>query len=185
MMPHKDKKHGYQSLSLDILSNLPGEFFATGEVPIRLPFYLNTVKSLKLSAIVFDELDEVSCTLCLIRSFPYLENLKIQVFAYKENIPAVECLLVEGFSSVTFSCLREVKLKGDPATKPGMQFIKLLLAKSTALVRMLIKCRIEDDGDGDGGDDEVLHKTNPMITFINEFPRASPKAEIIVDITYC
>lgn len=52
---------------------------------------------------------------------------------------------MEGFSGVTFSRLREVKLIGDLATEPGIQLVKLLLAKSPVLERMLIETWINDD----------------------------------------
>ncbi|KAK4341602.1 hypothetical protein RND71_040103 [Anisodus tanguticus] len=85
-------------------------------------------------------LDEVLCALCLIRSFPYLQYLKIEIIDVNyEDIPALECLEVEHFSDVTFNHLREVRLIMGTGSKPEMQLIKLLLAKSPVLVRMLIE----------------------------------------------
>ncbi|XP_070015928.1 F-box/FBD/LRR-repeat protein At1g13570-like [Nicotiana sylvestris] len=97
-----------------------------GGVPRRLPFDLISVESLHLSDIFLDALDVVGD-------------------CFEDYIPALECLEVEGFSGVTFSRLREVKLIGDLATEPGIQLVKLLLAKSPVLERMLIETWINDD----------------------------------------
>uniref|UniRef100_M1B0Q9 Ubiquitin-protein ligase n=1 Tax=Solanum tuberosum TaxID=4113 RepID=M1B0Q9_SOLTU len=56
-----------------------GQFFAD-EAPTRLPFYLNRAKHLHLSHVELKESYTRSCALCLIRSFPHLEYLKIEVF---------------------------------------------------------------------------------------------------------
>uniref|UniRef100_M1BTE4 Ubiquitin-protein ligase n=1 Tax=Solanum tuberosum TaxID=4113 RepID=M1BTE4_SOLTU len=56
----------------------------------------------------------------------------------EEDDRILECLELQRFSDVTFNHLREVKLKCFGGTTPEMQLIKLLLAKSPVLVRMLI-----------------------------------------------
>ncbi|XP_019257312.1 PREDICTED: protein SUPPRESSOR OF GENE SILENCING 3-like isoform X3 [Nicotiana attenuata] len=82
----------------------------------------------------FDPLDVVTSALCLIRSFPNLQSMEIQVALFYNDVPTPESLQVERFSNVTFYHLREVKLEGFIGTKPEMQLVELLLAKSPALI---------------------------------------------------
>uniref|UniRef100_M1CCP3 FBD domain-containing protein n=1 Tax=Solanum tuberosum TaxID=4113 RepID=M1CCP3_SOLTU len=74
------------------------------------------------------------------------------------------------FSDVTFSHLRSVKFEGITGKKPEMEIVKLLLAKSPMLVRMLIQLNKEN------GSAETRLK---VLTEITKFPRASPKAEVV------
>ncbi|XP_019223456.1 PREDICTED: F-box/FBD/LRR-repeat protein At1g13570-like [Nicotiana attenuata] len=144
-------------------------FFAgAGEVPTRLPFNLNFVKHLCISSICLFVLEEVSCALCLLRSFPCLQYVEIKVEAGDGNdIPALECLEVEQFSDVSFNHLREVKLIRTNGTIREMQLMKLLLAKSPVLVRMLIQpCLVEDSG-------------TVILAELTNFQRASPKAQVV------
>ncbi|XP_047259843.1 uncharacterized protein LOC124892658 [Capsicum annuum] len=76
--------------------------------------------------------------LCLIRSFPYLESLEILAYGDAKDGHILESLELEHLSDVTFNHLKEVKLECFSSTMPEMQLIKLLLAKSPALVRLLI-----------------------------------------------
>ncbi|KAK4374812.1 hypothetical protein RND71_005489 [Anisodus tanguticus] len=108
------------------------------EVPTRLPFDLNNVKRFYVSEIMVMESYNLSYALCLIRSFPYLEYLEIEVYSEEDYSCILESLELEHFSDVTFNHLREVKLECFAVTTSELQLIKLLLAKSPVLVRMLI-----------------------------------------------
>ncbi|XP_055809507.1 FBD-associated F-box protein At4g10400-like [Solanum dulcamara] len=96
-------------------------FFAAGagEVPTRLSYDLYCVKHLRISSIYLSDSNEVSCALCLIRSFPNLQSMEIKVESDDHDIPALESLEVEHFSDVTFNHLREVKLMQTNGTVPG------------------------------------------------------------------
>ncbi|XP_059290946.1 F-box/FBD/LRR-repeat protein At1g13570-like isoform X2 [Lycium ferocissimum] len=145
------------------------------DIPARLPFNLNRVKhfSLRFSLIC---LDEVLCTLCLIRSFPYLQYLKIEIVGnHDEDIPALECLEVEHFSDVTFNHLREVRLIMGTGSKPEMQLIKLLLAKSPLLVRMLIEAGMFEEFVPARIQESAAVQ---MLVKVAKFQRASPTAEV-------
>ncbi|MCD9560891.1 hypothetical protein HAX54_019714 [Datura stramonium] len=118
------------------------------EAPTRLPFNLNSVKHFYLPDILLVESYKLSYALCLIRSFPYLEYLEIQVHhgddsdtddEYTEDSRELQCL-----SDVTFNHLRDVKLVYFSGSTSEMQFIKLLLANSPVLERMLIDRRFLD-----------------------------------------
>lgn len=164
--------------SLSTLEHLHLEYmcFAAGPdlVPARLPFDLNHVKHFSLRVDPSD-LDEVLCTLCLIRSFPYLQYLKIEILGEDNGIPALECLEVEHFSDVTFNHLREVRLIMGAGTKPEMQLIKLLLAKSPVLVRMLIEPWMAEEFVPATIKESA---TVQMLVEVTKFQRASPTAEV-------
>ncbi|KAF3641773.1 putative protease 2-like [Capsicum annuum] len=146
-------------------------FFTAGvaEIPTRL----SSVKHICLSGIRLHYLDEVSCELCLIRSFPFLQYMEIEVVYYdnsNDDPPSLESLEEEGFSDVIFSHLREVKLKRYLRTKRGMRLIKLILAKSPVLIRILINPLYVESG---------AFKT---LAKLSKFQQASPKAKVVYDM---
>lgn len=138
------------------------------EIPTKLPFDLMSVKHLCIC--IYLGKDEILCALSLIRSFPNLRYLEIQVeYNIKNDVLALECLEVEAFPDVIFKHLREVKLIQANGTIREIQLIKLLLAKSPSLVRMLINPY------------RCLEKSSIVkrLTKLEEFQLASPKAEVI------
>ncbi|MCD7473540.1 hypothetical protein HAX54_015450 [Datura stramonium] len=143
------------------------------EGPRRLPFDLNNVKRFYLPDIsLLESSYELSYALCLIRSFPYLEYLDIKVYSEAEDDDCIlECLELEHFSDVTFNHLREVKLECFTGRTPETQLIKLLLAKSPVLVRMLIGTRYLDD--------KPLDTRLKIFAEVSTFSRASPEAEVV------
>ncbi|KAG5583740.1 hypothetical protein H5410_044174 [Solanum commersonii] len=150
------------------------EFYAEEgyEVPTRLPFDLNSVKRFNLPYIMLIESYKLSYAFCLIKSFPYLEYLEIQLYSEDEEDDRIlECLELQRFSDVTFNHLREVKLKCFGGTMSEMQLIKLLLAKSPVLVRMLIDQWFLEHGS--------LDTRLKILNEVSHFLRASPKAEVV------
>ncbi|XP_059315887.1 F-box/FBD/LRR-repeat protein At1g13570-like [Lycium ferocissimum] len=134
------------------------------EVPTRLPFNLNCVKRLDINVDLYNSV-EVSCALCLIRSFPYLQYMEIQEAHYKYDIADRVALP----SDVTFNHLREVKLTLTSGSTIEMQLAKLLLAKSPLLVRMLFKsCSVK-----------VSATVKKLAAELTKFQCASPKAEVV------
>ncbi|KAF3655922.1 putative protease 2-like [Capsicum annuum] len=126
-----------------------------GEVPTRFSYDLYCVKHLSISSIYLSDLDEVSCALCLVESDD-------------NDVQFLESLEVELFSDVTFNHLREVKLMQTNGTIPERQLIKLLLAKSPKLVRMLIEpCLVEESA------------TVGIVAELIKFQRASRNAEVV------
>ncbi|KAH0665083.1 hypothetical protein KY285_026289 [Solanum tuberosum] len=137
------------------------------EIPKKLPFDLMCVKHLCMCIY----LDRDLCPLSLIRSFPFLQYLEIQMeHNFKKNMPALECLELEAFPYVIFKHLREVKLIEANVSIREMQLIKLLLAMSPALVRMVISPH------------RFLGKSAIVKTLakLAEFECASPIAEIFL-----
>ncbi|KAM3269305.1 hypothetical protein P3S67_030187 [Capsicum chacoense] len=147
-----------------------------GEVPTRLSHYLYFVKHLSISSIDLSDSYEVSSALCFIRSFPNLQSRKLRfsflifyclVESDDNHVPPLESLEVEHFPDVTFNHLREVKIMQTNGTIPEIQLVKLLLAKSPELVRMLIvPCLVEEFA--------TVHTLAELI----RFQRASPNAEV-------
>lgn len=84
---------------------------------------------------------------------------------YVDEIPA-------SFSDVTLNHLREVKLKGIAGTRPEMQLIKLLLAKSPALVKMVIDPYYALE----------YEKSLEVVAEIAKFQLASSKAEVVYNV---
>ncbi|KAM3269380.1 F-box/FBD/LRR-repeat protein [Capsicum chacoense] len=135
------------------------------EVPKRLPFNLNCVKKLDICVDLYHSV-EVSCTLCLIRSFPYIQFMDIQEAFYKYDIGDDE---VEFPSDLTFDHLREVRLTLASGSIIEMQLAKLLLAKSPMLVRMLFaSCAARG-----------YVAVKKLAAELTTFQRASPKAEVV------
>ncbi|XP_019260791.1 PREDICTED: uncharacterized protein LOC109238768 [Nicotiana attenuata] len=62
-----------------------------------------------------------------------------------DDMPALECLEVEHFSDVTFNHLQEVKLILPTGHIPELQLMKLLLAKSPLLRRLLIESYLDKE----------------------------------------
>ncbi|XP_055809503.1 F-box/FBD/LRR-repeat protein At1g13570-like [Solanum dulcamara] len=143
-------------------------------MPTRLPSALNCLKRLYISWITLGEFFEFSFVLCLIRSSPNVEEIEIKVCGdpdvdhHCEPVPRdVLDEIPSSFSNMTFNHLRTVKFYDVIGAEAEMQFIKVLLAKSPALVRMVIKpCEI--------GDKESLK----ALAEITKFQRASSKAEV-------
>ncbi|KAF3664811.1 putative protease 2-like [Capsicum annuum] len=142
-----------------------------GEVPTRLSHDLYCVKHLSISSIDLSDSDEVSCALCLIRSFPNLQSMEIKVESDDNHVPPLKSLEVEHFSDVTFNHLREVKLMQTNGTIPEIQLVKLLLTKSPELERMLIvPCLVEE------------FATVHILAELIRFQRASPNAEVVYNL---
>ncbi|PHT31132.1 hypothetical protein CQW23_27469 [Capsicum baccatum] len=99
------------------------------EVAARLPSDVNSVKLFELPFLKLVESYMLSCVLCLIRSFPFLEYLEIQV-ENEVDVGSTESLELEGFSDATFNHLRVVRLEHFGGTSHEMQLVRLFLAKS-------------------------------------------------------
>lgn len=75
------------------------------------------------------------------------------------------------FSDMTFNHLRTVKFYNVTGADAEMQLIKVLLANSPTLVRMVIEpCEMEDK------------KSFKVLAEITKFQRASSKAEVVYSV---
>ncbi|KAH0753650.1 hypothetical protein KY290_023920 [Solanum tuberosum] len=91
---------------------------------------------------------------------------------YDEPVPqdAVDDIPAS-FLDMTLNNLRTVKIYGVTGAAAEMQLIKVLLAKSPTLVRMVIRpCVMEDK------------ESFKVLAEITKFPRASSKAEVVYSV---
>ncbi|XP_019230366.1 PREDICTED: F-box/FBD/LRR-repeat protein At1g13570-like [Nicotiana attenuata] len=140
------------------------------EIPVRLPMLLLCLRQLYLCEIRISELDDIRCLFCLIRSSPYLEEIGMEAFNDKgDELPVLEFLEAEYHSDMKLNQLTKVSLKEISGTKPEMELIKLLLAKSLKLETMLIEPCIEP---------ESPQTLVEILKQVNEFQRASPKTKV-------
>ncbi|KAE9454459.1 hypothetical protein C3L33_13616, partial [Rhododendron williamsianum] len=120
-------------------------------VPTRLPTTLNNLKNIVLYDISFEERDE----------------------AFHDTTSAISVVLdfseVHCCSDVSLNQLRKVDMKTFSGTKPELEFIKLLLAKSLMLETMLIELEAQNVAD----ELRILEE-------LTRFRRASPQAEMIL-----
>ncbi|XP_015072617.1 uncharacterized protein LOC107016769 [Solanum pennellii] len=132
-------------------------------IPTKLPSALNCLKRLFMSWITLVEFFELSFALFIIRSSPYLEEILIKIVTKEvvDEIPA-------SFSDITFNHLRKVKFYDVLLDEVEIQLIKDLLAKSPALVKMVIKPRQMES-----------NNSLNVLAEITKFQRASSKAEVV------
>ncbi|XP_015075264.1 F-box/FBD/LRR-repeat protein At1g13570-like [Solanum pennellii] len=170
---------------VNIFSSIPAlecfswDFFevdngSTEVIPTRLPSALNCLKRLFMSWINLGEYLELSFSLCIIRSSPNLEEIEIKECIlsdgdYFESVPQeVVDEIPASFSDITFNHLRTVKFYDVLLEEVEMQLIKVLLAKSPALVKMVIKPRQME-----------TNKSLNVLAEITKFQRASSKVEVV------
>ncbi|CAL5396304.1 unnamed protein product [Camellia sinensis] len=140
-------------------------------VPKRLPTSLNNLKTLKLFFVCFEEVNEISVILCLIRSSPNLEKITI-VASSTETAdvidPVLELLEMKDWSGVSLNQLQVVQLGGLYGTQSELKFIKLLLAILPVLETMFIQTDTE----------KVADEGLRILNEVTQFPHLSPQAEI-------
>ncbi|PHT64759.1 hypothetical protein T459_29184 [Capsicum annuum] len=132
----------------------------------------NVPRLLKVSLTGFDMSAQHLDFAKVFKSCPALEHLLINfnfaVYSAKDDNRILESLELEHFSDMTLNYLREVELKCYAGTPREMQLIKLLLAKSPVLVKMLIDRR-----------SGLLETRVNLFDEVSSFILASPKAEVV------
>lgn len=143
---------------------------AGGVVQNILPTTFTHLKILKLCLICFEKVDEISMVLCLIRSSPNLEKIQLKACPGETVAldPVPEPLEVQGWSDISLNELREVEIHCVSGTRPELDFIKFILAKSPILERLLIKFK-----------PEVVSVESRILKELLRFKRLSPEAEIM------
>ncbi|XP_059650292.1 F-box/FBD/LRR-repeat protein At1g13570-like [Cornus florida] len=120
------------------------KFLTVGYVPEKLPFTLDHLKVLQLKFIRFGEIADVSFALCLIKSSPNLKFFDIEVFTSKYDAtgvtePVLEFLEMQDYSDISLNQLQELKMQFISGTRPELEFLKLILATSPLLERIIIE----------------------------------------------
>ncbi|GMP58387.1 hypothetical protein CsSME_00022070 [Camellia sinensis var. sinensis] len=146
------------------------QYMAADGVPKRLPTTLKRLKTLRLTEICFGELEEILVMLCLIRSSPNLQKMTIRVHT-NESVAidsVLELLEMQEWSDVTLNRLRQVEMRSLSGSRPELEFIKLLFAKSPVLETMLIEPNSA----------VVVDRGLGILKEASRFRRLSPRAEI-------
>ncbi|CAL5396309.1 unnamed protein product [Camellia sinensis] len=157
--------------SLPVIEFLQLEYDTVRGVPKRLPNSLNNLKTLKLFFVCFEEVNEISVILCLIRSSPNLEKITVVAPSTETVVviyPVLELLEIKDWSGVSLNQLQVVQLGGLYGTRSELKFIKLLLAISPVLETMFIQTDSE----------KVVDEGLRILNEVTQFPRLSPQAEI-------
>ncbi|PHT45495.1 hypothetical protein CQW23_14653 [Capsicum baccatum] len=151
-------------------------------IPTRLPSALNCLKRLYISCISLGDFFDLSFALCLIRSSSNLEEIEILVVNYVfddiggdyyEFVPQdIVDEIPTSFSDMTVNRLRTVKIYNVTGKMAEMQLMKVLLAKSPALIRMVIQPY------------EMMKdkRSFNVLAEITKFQRASSKAEVVFNV---
>ncbi|XP_050224283.1 F-box/FBD/LRR-repeat protein At1g13570-like [Mercurialis annua] len=146
---------------------------------VGLPTPLKHLKSIIIYFVSFTKLEEVTSVFHLLRSSPNLQDLQIEMYpeagAYAikpvELLEAEQLLKVEGQSKYSLNQLRKVKLQKFNGSRPEVEFVKFLLAKSPVLETISLQPH-----EGTSNDKQLA-----ILMEIIRFRRASTNAEIICE----
>ncbi|WCJ35310.1 F-box/RNI-like superfamily protein [Euphorbia peplus] len=143
------------------------KYLCLGNTPNRLPKPCNDLNYLSIR-INFNDMDENSAALCLLRSTPNVQELEILARPedHATTAKAVTNLWEGDQWNNLFSQLRIAKIVGINGFKPELDFIEFLLSNSPVLERMTVKPGSDD------GERELLKE-------LLRFQRASIHARII------
>ncbi|KAJ0430937.1 putative F-box domain, FBD domain, leucine-rich repeat domain superfamily [Helianthus annuus] len=147
--------------------------FATGVMPHKLPTSLVHMKYLHLKGLFFARAIDLRSTLLLVTSSPNIETiiLEMQYDQYAALTPtAMNLIDQQDYSYVVLHHLRLISITNFDNMKTGMDFVKLILAKSPMLkiVDIMIDKRV------------AIHGEVKMLKELLQYPRASTRAEIRV-----
>ncbi|KAJ9558615.1 hypothetical protein OSB04_013229 [Centaurea solstitialis] len=164
-----------------MLSNLPNireltfsgdflKFLTADKFPKWLPHSLNSLSFLWLACFELNDLDQFHGALCLLRNSPNLERLwmwsqtvRRDVGLASNHLESPDCL------DQTLNRLQTVQIRYLKGSRPELLFIKLLLAHSPSLIKMTIHPKVCSS----------LEPHHDIVVGVMQFPRASPKAELI------
>ncbi|XP_052184211.1 F-box/FBD/LRR-repeat protein At1g13570-like isoform X2 [Diospyros lotus] len=146
------------------------KFISAGGIPYRLPTDLSHLKNLKLH---IESVDVFSSILCLLRSSPNLEKfaIGIPIYADEDEETVAKLSEVQGCSDISLNQLREVELEEAWGRRFGLEFIKLLLAKSPVLEKMVIVA-----------DNLIGRERLKFLQKVTQFRRCSPLAEVYSEV---
>ncbi|MFS8028409.1 putative F-box domain, leucine-rich repeat domain superfamily, F-box-like domain superfamily [Helianthus anomalus] len=125
----------------------PVKCFASGVIPQSLPNKLVHLRALVLHGLSFGKEDELRFVLLLVTSSPNLKKIKMEMtYSSTEAISqtAMNLFDLQDYSNVKLDHLHDMEITNFSNMKPGMDFLKLILAKSSMLkkVRVVINNNI-------------------------------------------
>ncbi|KAJ4960710.1 hypothetical protein NE237_020620 [Protea cynaroides] len=146
------------------------KYFVVDFVPTKLPNTYYHMKTLELQ-ICFNDVLMVSMALCLIRSAPNLEELKIDAIPHTNNQPRFP--KIGDGPEFFLNQLRNVKINSFRGWRRQLEFVEFLLSITPVLWKMSIYSY----------KDPTITNGNPMngakmLEVLMRFPRVSPEAKI-------
>ncbi|KAI8015517.1 F-box/FBD/LRR-repeat protein [Camellia lanceoleosa] len=148
------------------------KLLAAVPVPKRISINFNHLNDLVLDGLRFDDLDQVSCVLCLLRSSPNLRELYITVSAGGANGMESDLSYLEapGCMDLMLNQLQTVNITSINGLRSELLFIKCVLASSPLLEKVIVQY-----------DETVVDAKEGfrISTELMRFGRASPKAELV------
>ncbi|KAJ9563627.1 hypothetical protein OSB04_008787 [Centaurea solstitialis] len=154
------------------MNSYPVQCFATGDMPQKLPTLVDSLTVLHLTGLCISREVELRSALLLVRSSPNIQKIVMELYHNPNEVVsqnAMNLLDLEDYSNLNLDHLRELKITNISNTKPGLDFVKLILAKAP----MLKKVGITVDKQVDTSN-EVK-----MLRDLLEYERASSKAKIV------
>ncbi|GAU26963.1 hypothetical protein TSUD_06350 [Trifolium subterraneum] len=162
------KPHGRSSNLLKFFDHQPHiQRLEIGVLPVKLPTPCIDLSYLSLS-INFDDLNEISAALCLLRSSPNLRKLDIYARMIKVPLTRATYCWEDIFSEPTMPIrmpLVWIDINGISGTKLELDFMKFLLLYSPVLEKMTVK--------------PVANVIPKLMKALLRFKRASGEAEVI------
>ncbi|MFS8021651.1 putative F-box domain, FBD domain, leucine-rich repeat domain superfamily [Helianthus anomalus] len=156
------------------MSWYPIKCFATGVMPQKLPTSLVHIKYLHLQGLSFAREIDLHSALLLVTSSPNIDTIILEM-QYNPNEAvsqtAMNLIDQQDYSYVVMDHLRVITITNFTNMKTGMDFVKLILAKSPMLkiVDIMIDKRVD------------IHGEVKMLKELLQYPRASTRAEIRFD----
>ncbi|KAI3818342.1 hypothetical protein L1987_12147 [Smallanthus sonchifolius] len=153
------------------MSCYPIKCFATGVMPRKLPTSLVHIKYLHLLGLSFAREVDLLSALLLVTSSPNIETIILEMQPNPtEAMSQTVMNLVDHqeYSYVILDHLRAIRITNFTNVKTGMDFVKLILAKSPMLkiVDIVINKQVD------------IHGEVKMLKELVQYPRASTRAEI-------
>ncbi|XP_011626016.2 uncharacterized protein LOC18441286 [Amborella trichopoda] len=148
------------------------QYFFRGDVPERLSTTYNYLRFLVL-VLNTNKIMEVKGFVCLLRSFPNLEYLTIQVYCHRQLESQSDGCFCENMncqSGSWLSCLRRVKIRLGEIRLEDMELIKFLLLNTKVLDKFFIET-------SKGMDQAIQLSLEKQLLLL---PKASSRAKIIL-----
>ncbi|KAK9051148.1 hypothetical protein SSX86_027774 [Deinandra increscens subsp. villosa] len=177
------------------------EFLSTGGMPHKLPTSLPRLKYLDLDMCLMEQ-NEISSTMCLIRSSPLLVKINIMMFG-NEKLSATNFLDLEDYSTnfldpedysdLNLNHLETLEIRGFSNLPYEMEFVKLIIAKSHVLKKVKIEfdynVSIDEElkmiRDLAGHDEDIRFVTGGnMFTFVDLLQSVPLIKELVVSEDY-
>ncbi|MFS8021678.1 putative FBD domain-containing protein [Helianthus anomalus] len=157
------------------MSSYPIQCLATGVIPQKLPTPLVHLRSLDFHefGLCFGKEVDLLSILLLVTSSPNVEKIIMEMEQHPtEAVSQTTMNLIDhqDYSHVILDRLRILQILSFSNMKSGMDFVKLILAKSPMLRKVVISLNNGID----------IHGKVSILTEMIQYPRASAKAEIII-----